>query len=242
LAENRLSVVRAGVTMTIVFAGVIERAGRMKTAILVVLAVAALCGVGRTWAYPEPSLVPGIGDWTLDVTFDGPRQIAVTVPGEAQPRRFWYLILTLTNNSTITDAPFYPSCDLVTDTFRIIEAGVNVPRAVFVAVRLRHQSRYPFLEWLEDVDHRILQGEDNTRDVAVIWPDFDTAAREVTFYIAGLSNETAAIDHPIVRDDQGRPQKVLLRKTLALQFYAGGEGKLRSQATLTFKDKSWVMR
>ncbi|HEV57964.1 MAG TPA: hypothetical protein ENN87_10800 [Phycisphaerales bacterium] len=214
----------------------------MKKAILVVLAVAALCGVGRTWAYPKPSLVPGIGDWTLDVTFDGPRQITVTVPGEAQPRRFWYLILTLTNNSTVTDAPFYPACDLMTDTFRVIEAGVNVPRAVFAAVRLRHQSRYPFLEWLEDVDHRILQGEDNTRDVAVIWPDFDARAREVTFYIAGLSNETAAVDHPILRDDQGRPQKVLLRKTLALRFYAGGEGKLRSQATLTFKDKSWVMR
>lgn len=242
MAENRFTGALLGVTMTNKFADVIERVGRMKKAFLAVLTVAALYGVGRTWAYPRPSLVPGIGDWTLDVTFDGPRQIAVTVPGEAQPRRFWYLILTLTNNSIITDAPFYPACDLVTDTFRIIEAGVNVPRAVFAAVRLRHQSRYPFLEWLEDVDHRILQGEDNTRDVAVIWPDFDTQAREVTFYIAGLSNETAAIDHPILRDDQGQPRKVLLRKTLALRFYAGGEGKLRSQATLTLKDKSWVMR
>lgn len=214
----------------------------MKRPVLVVLAVVTLGWTHPTQGFPEPSLVPGIGDWTLEVVFEAPRQISVTLPGEARPRRFWYVILTLTNNGGLTDAPFYPSCDLVTDTFQVLQAGTNTPRAVFEAVKLRHRGRYPFLESLEDVDHRILEGEDNTRDVAVIWPDFDPRAGEVTFFIGGLSNETAAIDHPLRRDAQGRPEKVLLRKTLALRYYAGGEGKLRSQATLTFKDKSWVMR
>jgi len=214
----------------------------MKRAVVWVVTAVIIGGVGMLGAYPKPSLVPAVGDWTLNVTFDGPRQITLALPGHAEPQRFWYLILTLTNDSTVGDAPFYPSCQLVTDTFKVLDAGVGVPRAAFEAIRLRHQSRYPFLEWVDDVDHRILQGEDNTRDVVVIWRDFDTRAKQVAFYIAGLSNETVAIDHPIQRDAQGCPEKVLLRKTLALRFYTGGEGRLRSLATLTFQDKSWVMR
>ena len=100
-----------------------------------------LIGIGMVWSYPKPAVVPAIGDWTLEVVYENPQQITMRLPGEDQPRRFWYIILTVTNNSTVADAPFYPSCELVTDTFKTIQAGTDTPRAVFNAIKLRHQGR-----------------------------------------------------------------------------------------------------
>ncbi|MBN1127197.1 MAG: hypothetical protein JXA82_19505 [Sedimentisphaerales bacterium] len=214
----------------------------MKRAVVAIVSLGMLIGIGTVLSYPKPAVVSAIGDWTLEVVYENPQQITMKLPGEEQARRFWYIILIVTNNSTMTDAPFYPSCELVTDTFKTIQAGTDTPRAVFDAIKLRHQGRYPFLEALEDVDHKILQGQDHTRDIAIIWPDFDSKAGLVTFFLAGLSNETAVIDHPIKVDSVGIPQKVILRKTLGLEYFTGGDAKLRAQTNLTFKSKTWVMR
>ncbi|MBN1817016.1 MAG: hypothetical protein JW828_06620 [Sedimentisphaerales bacterium] len=214
----------------------------MKRKIGVLVVLGMLIGIGMAWSYPRPAAVPAIGDWTLEVVYENPQQITMRLPGEEQPRRFWYILLTVTNTSAMADAPFYPSCEMVTDTFKTIQAGTNTPRAVFDAIKLRHQGVYPFLEALEDVDHKILQGQDHKRDIAIIWPDFDAKAGTVTFFVAGLSNETTVIDHPIETDAAGRPQKVILRKTLGLEYFTGGDAQLRAQTNLTFKSKIWVMR
>ena len=165
----------------------------------------------------------------------------VELPGENKVRRFWYIILTLTNH-TGREASFYPKCELMTDTFQIIPAGRGVRAEVFERVRLRHQGKYPFLESLESADSKVLQGQDNARDIAVIWPDFDPNAKEVSLFIAGLSNETAAIDHPVAKDKEGRPVRVLLRKTLELKYKIGGDPVQRDAQKLVFESKRWVMR
>lgn len=192
-------------------------------------------------AAPEPTIVPGPGLWTIDTVFTHPQQIALQSGGNAQPRRFWYTIITLTNN-TNRDVEFYPKCDLMTNTFRIIPAGKGVSPAVFGHVKKRHQSRYPFLEPLEKIGNRMLQGEDNAKDVAIIWPDFDTQAKNIKVFVTGLSNETVAIDHPVAKDKTGRPIKVFLRKTLELSYTFRGDPSLRSDANLAYKGKSWIMR
>ena len=202
---------------------------------LTIVAVAVL------WAYPEPAVVQGPDDWTLEVLFDQPRQISVKCTGESAKKRYWYIILTLTNKSNL-DVPFYPSCDLLTDTFKIVPAGKDVRQAVFEQIKLQHQGKYPFLEYLDLAGNKILQGTDNTKDIAVIWPDFDPKAKNITLFIAGLSNETVAIDHPVAADDWGRPVKVYLRKTLALTYSIGGDETLRADASLAYKGKRWVMR
>ena len=192
-------------------------------------------------AAPQPAIVPGPDDWTMNVRFEHPQQIALKFSGQAQVRRFWYVIITLTNN-TQRDVGFYPKCELMTDTFQIIAAGRDVPAGVFERIKIRHQGKYPFLELLEKVDSKLLQGKDNTRDIAVIWPDFDAKAKHIKLFITGLSNETAAIDHPAARDENGKPIKVFLRKTLELDYALGGDAAFRTDAGLMFKEKRWVMR
>jgi len=192
-------------------------------------------------AAPEPAIVPAIGHWTLDTEFTNPQQIVLYQTSDKLPVRFWYTIITLTNK-TDEDVDFYPNCDLMTDTFQITQAGKAVSPVVFEQIKKRHKSRYPFLELLSKSGNRILQGEDNTKDIAVIWPDFDNRARNVKIFIAGLSNETVAIDHPLEKDDFGNPRKVYLRKTLELNYDFKGDPALRSGADLTYKGKRWIMR
>jgi len=192
-------------------------------------------------AAPEPAIVPAPGQWTVDMEFTHPQQIVLSRSSGNQPSRFWYTIITLTNN-TGNDVGFYPDCDLMTDTFQITPAGKAVTPAVFEQIRKRHKSRYPFLELLAKAGNRILQGEDNTKDIAVIWSDFDAKAKNIKVFIAGLSNETVAIDHPVAKDKFGKPLKVFLRKTLELSYTFKGDPALRSGASLTYKGKRWIMR
>jgi len=204
---------------------------------LVILAVTAcICP-----AAPEPAIVQGPDDWTVNVIFEHPQQIMLQLSGDKKLRRFWYTLITLTNK-TKRDVDFYPRCELMTDTFQIIPAGKGMSAAVFEQIKSRHQSKYPFLESLEKTSNKILQGEDNTKDIAIIWPDFDAQAKNIKIFIAGLSNETVAIDHPVDKDDRGKPVKVYLRKTLEVSYGISGDPALRFDAKLTYKGKHWVMR
>lgn len=192
-------------------------------------------------AAPEPAIVPRPGQWTVDVTFEHPEQIVLQRGPASQPGRFWYTIVTLTNN-TKQDVDFYPKCDLMTDTFQIVPAGRHVPPRVFQLIKTRHQGKYPFLEPLEKTDSKILQGEDHTKDLAIIWPDFDVQATGIKLFITGLSNETAAVNHPVAKDDAGQPVKVFLRKTLELSYDLKGDPALRPYLQVGYKGQRWVMR
>ncbi len=204
---------------------------------LAILAVTACVSL----AAPEPAIVQGPYDWTVDVTFEHPQQIILQLSGDKEPRRYWYTIITLTN-MTNRDVDFYPKCELMTDTFQIIPAGKSVSEAVFEQIKRRHQGRYPLLESLEKTDNRILQGEDNMKDIAIIWPDFDLRAKGIKVFIAGLSNETVVIDHPTAKDETGKPDKVYLQKTLELNYKFGGDAAFRSDAKLIYEGKDWIMR
>jgi len=104
-------------------------------------------------AAPEPAIVPGPRDWTVDVIFEHPQQIILHLSGEDEPRRFWYVIITLTNK-TNRDVDFYPKCELMTDTFQITPAGKDTPEVVFEHIKRRHQVRYPFLKLWKGVTIR----------------------------------------------------------------------------------------
>lgn len=213
----------------------------MKTGIVGII----LCVLGLAYAvsaYPTPAGVQQTDQWTLKVFYSQPQQITLCTNDKNQTQRYWYLILTVTNESSFEETPFYPLCELVTDTFQVIPAGKNVPHAVFEAIKLKHQGSFPFLESLDFADRRILQGPDNTRDFAIIWPDFDPKARQVDLFIEGLSNETAVVEHPVLKDEQGNPQKIFLQKTLQLKFAIAGDPALRDSASMKEIEKSWVMR
>lgn len=192
-------------------------------------------------AAPEPAIVPAPGQWTVNAEFTHLQQIALRRSSDNQTARFWYVILTLTNN-TGKDVGFYPKCDLLTDTFQIIPAGKSVSPVVFERIQKLHNKRYPFLELLDKTGNKILQGEDNTKDIAIIWPDFDLKAKSIKLFITGLSNETAGVNHPIATDETGKPVKIYLRKTLELDYDLKGDPALRSSIIVVPKEKRWVMR
>ena len=214
----------------------------MRTRLLGILFVIVFIQ-GMCFAYPEPVLMQSQGQWTLNVKYSQPQQISVNVPSDptGKPRRFWYIILTVTNNSS-QDVPFYPAFYLSTDTFQVIPSEKRLRQVVFEKIKLVNQGRYPFLESLDFVGNKILQGEDNSRDIAVIWPDFDPKAKNVDLFFAGLSNETAVIPHPTNKDEYGMPERVFLAKTLQLKYAIGGDERLREYAKLKPTGKDWVMR
>ncbi|MHC4425230.1 MAG: hypothetical protein ACYSYV_03935 [Planctomycetota bacterium] len=208
-----------------------------------------LYGISGIWAVaacvclaaPEPAIVPAPGQWTVDMEFTHPQQLLLRYGSDNQPTRFWYTIITLTNN-TGNDVGFFPRCDLMTDSFQIIAAGKSVTPAVFEQIKRRHESKYPFLEPLDKAGNKILEGEDNTKDLAIIWSDFDVQAKSIRLFITGLSNETAAVNHPVSTDETGKPLKVFLRKTLELNYTLRGDAALRSNASLAYEGKRWIMR
>jgi hypothetical protein len=202
----------------------------------VVTAIAASLGV----AAPEPAIVQRPGQWTLDVQYTHPQQMVLPW-GPNGEQRFWYAILTVTNRTGM-DVDFFPKADLMTDTFRILPAGRGVPPVVFDMIKQRHAARYPFLEPLAGIDNRLLEGEDNARDVAIIWRDFDPQATSIKIFISGLSNETAVVPHPVSTDENGRPLPVYLRKTLELNYGFRGDPAFRQGVEIVFRGQNWVMR
>jgi hypothetical protein len=211
----------------------------MKSLIYMIFTVCAILTCS-SFAAPQPAIVQGPGEWTIDVTFEHP-QLILLQRADGKTARFWYIILTLTNN-TNDDVDFYPNCELMTDTFQIIPAGKNVPTEVFKQIKSRLKSRYPLLESLEKVDNRILQGQNNAKDIAIIWPDFDSQAKNIKIFISGLSNETVAIDHPVKKDESGNPIKVYLRKTLELSYSLRSDPARRTGADISYQGKRWIMR
>jgi hypothetical protein len=201
----------------------------------------AVVVAGFCMAAPQPAIVQQAGQWTLEIRYEQPQQMVMPwgLNGES---RFWYMIVTVTNR-TGHDVDFYPKCDLLTDTFQLVPAGQGVTPAVFEAIKQRHQAQYPFLESLQTVGNRILEGEDNAKDIAIIWQDFDVRALGFKVFISGLSNETAVVPNPVVVDKAtGRPVPVYLRKTLQLTYALRGDPALRSSVEVVYKGQDWVMR
>lgn len=212
----------------------------MRRVICGVVGIFAL-GACVCLAAPEPAIVPALGQWTVDIEFTHPQLVVLPQTLDNHPIRFWYTIITLTNN-TGYDVDFYPKCDLMTDSFQIVAAGKFVPPSIFDRIKTRHASRYPFLEPLHKAGNKILEGMDNTKDIVVVWPDFDTQAKNIKLFITGLSNETAAVNHPVSKDRNGEPVKVFLRKTLELNYALRSDAALRSNGSLAYKGKRWIMR
>jgi len=192
-------------------------------------------------AAPEPAVVPGANQWTVDVRFEHLRRIVVGDSLSGSPQVYWYILLSLTND-TGRDVDFYPCCELMTDTFQIVPAGRGVGSAVFRRIKLLHQAEHPFLEPLEGTGNKLLQGADNARDIAVIWQDFDPAAGSVKLFISGLSNEAEEVEHPVAKGPGGEPVRIFLRKTLELNYSLRGDTSLRQDLSVNYDGKRWVMR
>ena len=204
------------------------------------LSVLLFVGAAYT-AIPTPKLVQPDKYWTLDVRFEHPKLLVYKPTPLSSPKRFWYTIMTVTNN-TGSDADFITDCEMLTDTLQLTAAGKSVPPAVFKLIKHRHRRHYPLLENIEFTSQKLLEGADNARDIVIIWPDFDKKASKVKLFVTGLSNETVAVNHPVAKDKAGKPKKIYLRKTLELVYDVSGDATVLSGRRLSYKSRSWIFR
>ena len=191
---------------------------------------------GLAFAAPRPSLAPSSDIWTLDVVYTQPQPYAVK-NSDNQVERYWYIILSLTNN-TGRDVPFYPKFELMTDTWCITPSDTGVVKGIYDSLKLMNEGSFPFMVTMDEVENKILQGGDNSVDLLVVWKDFDPAAKGVKMFFAGLSNETSVVE----AQSGDKTVKYYLQKTLELDYSIPGDSKQRGMQQLVFESQLWVMR
>jgi len=217
----------------------------LTVTVLPMLALLTMVGTAPSslWAAPKPAIVPAPDTWQLNIRLLGdPQRIVVQFPGFDEPKVYWYLPYTITNN-TGQDVDFYPEFEIFTNTFKLYQAGRGVRKYVFNAIRQRYNATIPLLESEELITGRILQGEDNARDSVIIFEDIDPNATSVKLFISGLSNEATTIESPIYKDPAtGKGKDILLKKTLMLQYQIPGDAYSPDQKVMLYRSRQWIMR
>ena len=214
---------------------------RLTTFLLALLVLVSVSYAQVPEGVPVPAALPAADVWQLDVEFHGnPEQLEVLLPGDKEPTRFWYLVYTITNNTGI-DVDYYPTFEVMTNTFKLYEAGKVPSKPVYKAVEKLYKKSVPLLEPEIQVAGRILQGEDNARDCVCILDDFDPNATSIKLFISGFSNETITKE---VADDKNekKTKKVLLRKTLMLEYTVPGDVNNQGSKVMLYRRKEWIMR
>jgi hypothetical protein len=204
--------------------------------------ICALLGFGATaWAGPRAGLASTA--WELDFEFTEPELISVAVPGEAQPRTYWYMLYRVTNR-TGQDIDFAPLFRLVTDTLDVRIGGENAHPAVYDIIAARHKQRFPFFTPPFKMTGKLLQGAENARTSAAVFELFDPKADRFSVYISGLSGElvrepNSAFD-PSQPESDKNPRWFLLNRTLEITYAIPGDAGNRG--TPVRKDRKWVLR
>jgi len=201
----------------------------------------------KAGTYPKPLTVPL--QWQLEIELGDFRPIAVRLPDKKEDQIFWYLRYTVTNRSG-DDRVFVPEVILYTDTGEIVRAGKQTPMAVFNKIKALYND--PLMKIPTAMTGKLLQGEDNAKSSVAIWPDFDPNAGKVSIFLGGLSGETTSVNLPapiIVVEPDWRGQertvtkdKLLLVKTLELQYAIPGEKAARRHLAPKLTKQHWVMR
>lgn len=187
----------------------------------------------------------GGAKWQLDVSFVDPQRISITLPGQVEPKNFWYLLVTVENNSG-QEVDFLPTISIVTDDLRVIQAGDNIHPMVYDHIRARHEKEHPFLTMPAKVTGKLLQGATNARTFAAVFEDFGSTSAEFTVYATGFSGEIQRVANPSYSASKGdspqNPQFFVLRRTLAVTYRLPGDEQTRKTANPIRLKREWVMR
>ncbi len=214
---------------------------------VVVLGLLAVAVLRPLPAAPQPNEARVV--WEIDIDYKTPQPIMVKVPGEPKPQLFWYFPFTVTNRSG-KDRLFAPEIVLYTNTGQMLRAGQGVNTIVYKTIKKLHNT--PLLYDMVGITGKLLQGEDNARDGVAIFRDFDPKAASFEIFLGGLSGETAIthLPRPIMVKEIGsggkqimvKKDKIVLVKTLRLQYTVGTEARDRLNSKVRLLRKGWVMR
>ena len=219
--------------------------GTITAKALALVAVTLLAAPALT--APKPSVIST--SWELDFKYDDPKVVAIQIPGEPAPRVFWFMHYTVTNQ-TGQDRVFVPQFTIATETGQVIEADKKVPSYIFEY--LKKLLNIPLLKDATGMTGKLAQGQDNAKEGLAIWSDIDPAAGSMRIFIGSICGETAEIKLPAPitvteMDTQGRPrqvvkEKIVLTKTLQLDYSVPGEAAARVSSPVKLLEKTYVMR
>ncbi len=224
------------------------------TAVAGLLVIPALTPAAS--AAPQPSIAPK--SWQLNFDFEDPQRLVVQFPGEDQPRVYWYMLYSVTNNSN-RDVQFMPQFEVVTENLKVYPANPAADPAVFDIIKRLHLRDRPFLLEPFEAMGKLLQGADNAKDSVAVWRDFTGEARRFSVFVGGLSGETAVLPNPAYDPDKPKtevktlpdgeetevvvnPRKFVLHKTLQVDYRLPGDQQTRSQAAPVREKVEWIMR
>lgn len=126
---------------------------------------------------------------------------------------YWYMTYEI-ENGTGADQIWVPSMVLYTDRGEILPCGKSIPSAVTDEIMDRLGD--PFLEPQYKIIGDLKQGRGNARTGLSVWPANRTDVNEISLFVAGLSSETAGVEHPITGEE------IVLRKTLKRDYLIPG--------------------
>ncbi|MGQ0626840.1 MAG: hypothetical protein ACT4PL_01920 [Phycisphaerales bacterium] len=179
---------------------------------------------------PEPDPVPR--RWQFDVVM-GPLRLATFTTDKDGPRTYAYCTYKVTNNSG-DDLLFAPSFELSLGAGETIKSGRAVPAEV--SKKLIERSQNPFLQDQISVIGNLMQGAENAKEGLVVFTMDNLKPEKIAVYAAGFSGETTSLSIP------GAAEKVLLRKTLCLDYVVTGELTGRGDKPIDLSEQRWVMR
>ena len=203
---------------------------RKPTLQLTWCAAALLCSAVLVNAFPKPSLVPKA--WQLDFGPGKPQPISIRdINGQIQ--WYWYLTYKVQNN-TRQERLFIPEIAVATDEGDLVSTGKNVPAEVFEAIQRAEGN--PLLLSPIQIVGKLLLGADFAKEGVAIWPAFDHSVDQMDVFVAGLSGETEAIEHPLTKE------RVVMRKMLMLTFATPGSHTHPERQAVLPSGEEWIMR
>jgi hypothetical protein len=197
-------------------------------------------------AAPRPSFFQK--SWQLDFLFHPLTAVRVPLPGEAEPRTYWYLRYEVSNH-TGEDRAYQPEVVMYTEHGEVMAANWQAPHRVFLKIKQIHND--PLLRTSGGMTGKLLQGDDNAKRGVAIWPDFDARSGFVDIFIGGLSGETVEVTLPkpipkkLVLPDGEKTilkTKAYVSKTLHLRFRIAAEPGSRHLVEPVLIMSEWVMR
>ena len=212
------------------------------TRLLIILVALSPMAMGKL----QPETLPDKGIWQVDAHLNGhPKRLNIKLPGEDKVSHYWYQLITVTNN-TGRDLEFYPQAQLYTNTFKTTIAGKNVRNVVFEAIKEKYTGTIPLLQAQSKVTTRFLQGDDNAKDLVLIFTDTDPKATSAQIFVSGLSNESKLLTLPgkveSGQNSSNKPKEVLLLKNLQLKYKITGKQEDFINRAMLYSKRNWIMR
>ncbi len=189
-------------------------------------------------AAPKPALVSK--SWSLNVTYETPRPIAVKgLDGEY---KWWWYMTYKVVNETDEDQVFVPRFEILNDQGDIIQANDNLPAYVFEAIKKKERNE--LLEKPERVLGKLLQGENYAKESVIVWPASEENLTELTIFLGGFDGEvhTETIEVPASEGKKAEKKEFTMTKQLMLKYRLPGNPETPQTQEVIFEGKEWILR